>query len=242
MWKLLTVCPVGFRPCQIAITTTNEWAYQETGLQSWTPLPGAFSCVHPGMTVLSPTTAEKGFQMPNTNRHLPSAPLSCVQASLCTSSQMLNKDHDTTTAIHNSFVQCWLIMSTYAKKQKTKKNISQLKGATSCSATQNMADIQEYYWANSVFVFFRQKTQCSLGWGWLISNNSYTPLEMPKLISSNYSWITDLQLYVLFSSVQGACQWGLKKIQLFDSPLACLTKVWLWRMPSAPGKHQIVNW
>lgn len=136
----------------------------------------------------------------------------------------------------------WRIMSTYAKKQKTKKNISQLKGATSCSATQNMADIQEYYWANSVFVFFRQKTQCSLGWGWLISNNSYTPLEMPKLISSNYSWITDLQLYVLFSSVQGACQWGLKKIQLFDSPLACLTKVWLWRMPSAPGKHQIVNW
>lgn len=25
-FTLLTVCPVGFRPCQIAITTTNEWA------------------------------------------------------------------------------------------------------------------------------------------------------------------------------------------------------------------------
>lgn len=37
------------------------------------------------------------FQMPNTNRHLPSAPLSCVQALLCTTGQMLNKDHDTTT-------------------------------------------------------------------------------------------------------------------------------------------------
>lgn len=43
------------------------------------------------------------------------------------------------------------------KKNKKKQNISQLKGATSCSATQNMADIQEYYWANSVFVFLDKK-------------------------------------------------------------------------------------
>ena len=41
-------------------------------------------------------------------------------------------------------------MSTYAKKKKKK-------GATSCSTTENMADIQEYYWAKSVFVFFSQK-------------------------------------------------------------------------------------
>lgn len=195
---------MGFGPCQIAITTTNEWAYQETGSQSWTPLSGAFSCVHPGMTVLSPTTAEKGFQMPNTNRHLPSAPLSCVQASLCTSSQMLNKDHDTTTAIHNSFVQCWLIMSTYAKKKKKR-------------VPHHAAPLKIWLTSRNIIepslflCFLVKKTQCSLGWGWLISNNSYTPQEMSKLISSNYSWITNSQLYVLFSSVQWACQWGLKK-------------------------------
>ena len=127
------------------------------------------------------------------------------------------------------------------KKQKKKKHFT----AEGCHIMQRYS---KYGWHPGIllsqfcFCVFRQKTQCSLGWGWLISNKSYTPLEMPKLISSNYSWITDSQLYVLFSSVQGACQWGLKKIQLFDSPLACLTKVWLWRMPSAPGKHQSVNW
>lgn len=65
--------------------------------QSWMPLSGIFSCVHPGMTISS-AIRERGCWMPSTNRHLPSAPLSCLQASLCTTGQMLNKDHDTTTA------------------------------------------------------------------------------------------------------------------------------------------------
>lgn len=77
---------------------TNRSDDQVTGWQSWTPLPGVFSCVHPGMTVLPPSIGAKGLQMPNTNHRLPLAPLSCVQSSLCTTSQMLNKDRDTTTA------------------------------------------------------------------------------------------------------------------------------------------------
>ncbi len=80
--------------CQISSTPTIQWAEEVTSWQSSTPLPGIFSCVCPGMTVLPSTVGETGFHMPNTNRHLPSASLSCVQASLCIASQMLNKDHN----------------------------------------------------------------------------------------------------------------------------------------------------
>lgn len=93
----MTVWPVLFRFCQITSTRTNQWADQVTRWQSWMPFPGIFSCVHPG-TIIPSTTRDRGFWMPSTNCHLPSAPLPCVQARLCRTCQMLNKDHDTTTA------------------------------------------------------------------------------------------------------------------------------------------------
>lgn len=142
---LLTVCPVVFRLCQITSTPTNQWADQVTGWQSWTPLPGVFSRVHPGMTVLPPTIRETGFQMPNTNRHLPSAPLSCVQASLCTTSQMLNKDHDTTAA------DTQLICIVLANYVNICKKIFTAEGWHIMQSIQNVAAIQGYSWAYSLF-------------------------------------------------------------------------------------------
>lgn len=73
--------------------------------------------------------------MPSTNRHLPSAPLFCVQASLCTPGQMLNKDHDTTTAATQ------LICIVLANYGNICKRLSQLRGGTLCSAIQNLGVI-----------------------------------------------------------------------------------------------------
>lgn len=76
--------------------------------------------------------------MPDTNHHLPSAPLSCVQASLCTTSQMLNKDYDTTAA--DTQLVC-IVLANYVN---ICKKIFTAEGGHIMQVIRNVAEIQDY--------------------------------------------------------------------------------------------------